>query len=239
VRLLDTDPGPLQHKLVELEPGGNRVRSFLDAVVPDQSTRFQVQAILDILEHQREPAAFPVVLRFGTTAVRIHMDAPLAAVWRDEISALVEVARACVLSYPGLRVTPRYTTKPGDLDANERSICETAAAQRDTEAVLSLMRQFGRARRIYEIAEVIQLYASLRMDPRVSGFLEDRVPGIFSNDCMPTYGPDVYERFVEWGIANPDWGLEMVAALRLGGSSGLAEYVKRLIRNLGYPTCSN
>ena len=96
------------------------------------------------------------------------------------------------------------------------------------------MRQFGRARRIYEIAEVIQLYASLRMDPRVSGFLEDRVPGIFSNDCMPTYGPDVYERFVEWGIANPDWGLEMVAALRLGGSSGLAEYVKRLIRNLGY-----
>lgn len=219
VALLEGDPGTLLLRMVEVEPGGNPVRSYLDVVFPDQATRPQIEAILDRIAHIDQPDRFPTVLRLGPAAAQVNMELRLVPVWRDELAELGEVARACVLSFPGLRVTPLYARRPGELDDAERATVLDAAARKDTETVLSLMRQLARARRLAEIAEVIRLYAEARRDPRLRGGLASFVSGIVAHHYVPTYGPDVFERFVEWGLQNPGWGDALNAAALRGGEA--------------------
>lgn len=204
--LLDADPGTLQLRMVELDPGGNRVRSYLDVVIPDQATRAQVEAALDVLERAPRPDAVPALIHVGGGAARISMDAGLAPIWQEEVAELVGVARACVLSFPDLRVTPRYSRSAGSLDEGERAICREAGGRGDTEAVLALMRQLLRARRASELAEAVEVYAESRGDPRVRTFLADHVPALFSAHYVPTFGSVAFEQFVNRGLDNPGWG---------------------------------
>ena len=231
VALLDAPPGTLQVQMEELPSGGNRIRSFLDLVVPDQATRASIEALLDLFDHRKAPASFPWVLRFGTAAARLHMDMALATVWQEEVEALVELTRACVLSYPGLRVTPRYARGPGMLDPMERDLCTEAATRRDAEPVLSLMRQLARARRLAELGEVIRLSVTARGDARIGSFLAEHVPAILSNYYLPTHGPDLFNRFIEWGLEHPEWAAEVKKAAVSGDGVTLAEYVDRLLRD--------
>lgn len=204
--LLDADPGTLQLRMVELDPGGNRVRSYLDLVIADQATRSQVEAALDVLEHAARPDVVPAFIHAGGGAARISMDAGLAPIWQEEVAELVGVARACVLSFPDLRVTPRYSRAAGSLDDGERSICWDAGQRSDTDAVLALIRQLLRARRASEVAEAVRVYADSRGDPRVRAFLADHVPALFSAYYATTFGPVVFERFVNRGLDHPGWG---------------------------------
>ncbi len=229
--LLDAPPGVLQLRLIGLPPPGNVVRSFVDIVLPDQSTRVQIEAILDLLDHAKQPEAFPAVWRFGFAAARANMELRLAPIWQEEVAELVGVARACILSYPNLRVTPRYGRRPGKLDGDERALCLDAAARRDTEAVLSFMRQLARARRLAEITDAIQIYSAARGDARVVSFLIDHVPALFSNYYMPTHGSDVFERFVEWGISDPRWADRLRSAAEKGGMV-LAQEASRILAEL-------
>jgi hypothetical protein len=134
-----------------------------------------------------------------------------------------------VLSFPGLRVTPRYAREPGELEQGERRLCSDAAARKDTEAVLALMRQLARARRLGAVGEAIRVYADGRGDERVRVFLADHVAGIFSNHLVPTFGSEVYERFVEWGLANPRWGDALRAAALAEDDAALDDAGRRMI----------
>ena len=227
--LLDADPGTLQLRMVELDPGGNRVRSYLDLVIADQATRAQVEVALDILQRAPRPDAVPALVHAGGGAARISMDAGLAPIWQEEVAELVQVARACVLSFPDLRVTPRYSRSAGDLDDGERAICQEAGARGDTETVLDLMRQLLRARRATELAEAVQLYADSRGDSRVRAFLADHVPALFSAHYVSTFGPVVFERFVNHGLDNPGWGQALREAVANADGAAIDRQARRLV----------
>jgi hypothetical protein len=99
---------------------------------------------------------------------------------------------------------PHVHRRPGALDEEEGALCVDAARRKETETVLSLMRQLARARRLAEIPEVIRLYTDERRDPRLREGLASFVSGIVVNNYVTTYGTDVFERFVEWASTTRD-----------------------------------
>lgn len=229
VELLDAPPGDLQVRLLEVDPGGNPVRSFLDVVVPDQSTRAHLETVLAMAERMRQPEAFPVTLRVANAAIRLHLDTSLVPVWQEELADLTEHVRACVLSYPGLLVVPRYAGSPGELDDSEHALVAEAAARPDTEAVLELMRQMARARRVGALVEVVAEFATRRGDERLRAFLAEQVPGILANHFVPTFGSEAFERFVEQRLGRPDWGAPLREACVGGDAIRLAELANHLV----------
>lgn len=178
---LAAPPGDLQVRLLAVDPGGNPVRSSFDVVVRDQSTRAHLETVPAMAERMRPPEAFPVTLRFANAAIRLHLYTSLVPVWHEDLADLTEHARACVLSYPGLRVVSRCADPPRELDGSEHALVAEAAERPDTEAVLELLRQLARARRIGALAHVVVDFATFRGDDRVRAFLADQVPGILAN----------------------------------------------------------
>lgn len=213
---LDRDDGTLQVRLIEVEPGGNRVRSYVDVVVPDQATVPQIDAVLDSFLHVPVPSALPATWRKGSAVARFACDEALAPVWRRELGELLELAGAAVHSLPSVRAVPRYGTTPGALDPLETAMIEDAARRKDVELILSLLRQLARARRLPEMVEAIDRYAGGVGDQRVRVFLADLVPGILTNNYVPTLGMEAFEHFVEWSLGTPGWAKPIAEAVIMG-----------------------
>lgn len=230
--LLDRDEGTLQVRLIEVEPGGNRVRSYLDVVVPDQATVPQIDAVLDSFLHVPVPGALPAVWRKGPAVARFACDEALAPVWARELGELLELAGAAVHSLPSVRAVPRYGTTPGALDPIETAMVEDAARRKDVEAVLSLLRQLARARRLPEMVETIDRYATTVGDPRLRAFLGGLVPGLLTNNYVPTLGMEAFERFVEWSLATPGWAEPIAGAAERGDRAEFARQLDELARRL-------
>lgn len=228
--LLDREEGTLQVRLIEVEPGGNRVRSYLDVVVPDQASLQQVDTILDSFAHMPVPAALPAQWRKGPAAARFACDELLVAVWEREIGELLELARAAVHSLPIVRAAPRYGSTPGTLDVLEAALVDDAARCKDVDAILSLLRQLARARRLPEIVLAVGRYASAVGDTRIRSFLADLVPGILTNNYVPTLGVEAFDRFIEWSLATPGWAEPIARAVERGASKEFALLVNAFSR---------
>jgi hypothetical protein len=96
--LADTDPGRVVHQRIDLPPGGNQVRAYLDVLAPDQSARDAIEGALarlaNDLEERRNPTVFTqgaVTIRFGVElglerlrAQQLHMLAPIVLQLLDE-----------------------------------------------------------------------------------------------------------------------------------------------------------
>lgn len=232
VALLDRDEGTLQVRLIEVEPGGNRVRSYLDIVVPDQATVPQIDAVLDSFLHVPVPAALPATWRKGSAVARFACDEALAPVWERELGELLELARAAVHSLPSVRAVPRYGSTPGALDPLETAMVEDAARRKDVESILSLLRQLARARRLPEMMEAIERYATAVGDPRVRVFLGNLVPALLTHNYVPTLGMEAFERFVEWSLATPGWAEPIALAAQHGDRAEFARQLDALAKRL-------
>jgi hypothetical protein len=96
--LADTNPGRIVYQRIDLPPGGNQVRAYLDVLAPDEIARDAIERTLaglasDLVE-RRNPTVFTqgkVTIRFGVElglerlrAQQFHMLAPIALRLLDE-----------------------------------------------------------------------------------------------------------------------------------------------------------
>ena len=90
----DQNPGTLVTQTLNVPPPGNRVRSFLDVVAPDDASWSEIRPafIAFVSAAQRQP--MPWVGVFGRCLFRVGMDASVAAQWSHEIAALYRAVQA-------------------------------------------------------------------------------------------------------------------------------------------------
>jgi hypothetical protein len=90
----DRDPGILQHQSISIPPGGNRVRSYLDIVMPDETQWTEIRHGFMTFVSESQLQQFPWTGVIGRCLFRIGMDAGLAANWQTEIANLYRAAQA-------------------------------------------------------------------------------------------------------------------------------------------------
>lgn len=84
----DADPGVLVSQIVTVAPPGNRVRSFLDLVAPEDAGLQEVRAAVEALAEGDAPPTFPTEWTRGRLYIRFGSDRALAPFWRSELRAL-------------------------------------------------------------------------------------------------------------------------------------------------------
>jgi hypothetical protein len=90
----DQNPGELVVETVMVAPPGNRVRSYLDVVAPDETpwTEIRPAFMAFVSDAQRRP--FPWVGIVGRCLFRLGMERGLAQRWQREIADLYRAAQA-------------------------------------------------------------------------------------------------------------------------------------------------
>jgi len=93
----ERDPGTLIRMLISVEPPGNRIRSWLDIVAPDEAllTDLRYALMTFISTNQRSP--LPWEQRMGSTLLRFGAEAALAHEWHHEIADLFRASEAIFL----------------------------------------------------------------------------------------------------------------------------------------------
>lgn len=229
-QLLDLDQGTLVFRSYEVPPGGNQVRSYLDIVTPDQPTRFQIEALWRAIPvwFRPPPTSLPATVRSESTACRLGMDSGLVRIWQRELHTLLDHARTCILSYPGLQITSRSR----GLSLEEVAALVAAAGRGDTAVPIHLCRELARAGRIDEMVEAIDVYAESceAKKGQVRRFLAARIPGVLASHFFTELEPERLDAFVEWSLARPRWGDEITRAARSGQELNAAVY--RIIADL-------
>jgi hypothetical protein len=90
----DRDPGTLVLERVELEPEGNRVRSYLDVVAPDGTSFEEIRPALIAFVSRAQAFPMPWEGVVGRCSFRIAMDDDTASEWERELATLIEAIRA-------------------------------------------------------------------------------------------------------------------------------------------------
>ncbi len=90
----DANPGELMNQFTPIPPGGNRVRSYLDVVAPDETrwTDIRQGFVAFIGELQRSPLPWQGVR--GRCLFRLGMEFALAQRWQLEIAELYRAIQA-------------------------------------------------------------------------------------------------------------------------------------------------
>lgn len=90
----DQNPGTLIAQTLVVAPPGNRVRSYLDVVAPDDSSWSEIRLafITFVSEAQRRP--FPWIGVSGRAFFRIGMEKGLASPWQRELAELYRAVQA-------------------------------------------------------------------------------------------------------------------------------------------------
>lgn len=89
----DVEPGELVRSRIQLPPGGNRVRSYLDIVTHETASWSELRRSFLVFVLASEGHALPWVRLVGRTRFRAAMEEALAPEWRAELSALFAAAR--------------------------------------------------------------------------------------------------------------------------------------------------
>jgi hypothetical protein len=88
----DTNPGQRVNEKLSVVPGGNRVRSYLDIIAPDETPTTEVlaavQGFLASVRERRLPWAATV----GRCTFRFGLERGLETTWAVELRALLEAA---------------------------------------------------------------------------------------------------------------------------------------------------
>jgi hypothetical protein len=90
----DQNPGTLAAQTIIIPPPGNRVRSYLDIVAPDEAHWSEIRPafITFVSEAQRDP--LPWVGVSGRVFLRLGMERTLARQWQRELADLYRAAQA-------------------------------------------------------------------------------------------------------------------------------------------------
>lgn len=84
----DQDPGELLAQTVVIAPPGNRVRSYLDVIAPDETTWAEIRPSFMGFVGQSQRSPFPWTGTIGRCSFRLGMDAALARQWQHEVAEL-------------------------------------------------------------------------------------------------------------------------------------------------------
>ncbi len=80
---------------LEVPPGGNEVRSFLDIFAPDGTSPVELARLAAAVRGGADPNLFPATFVFGTVVFRLGLVFGLVPSWRSEVT---ELATRLVLS---------------------------------------------------------------------------------------------------------------------------------------------
>ncbi len=72
----------------QVEPGGNRVRSYLDVFAPEGTTATELLPWFQRILRTPTPPSFPFVDREDQAVLRFNLDLGLVPTWRDEFADL-------------------------------------------------------------------------------------------------------------------------------------------------------
>jgi hypothetical protein len=88
------DPGTLMNQLVPVDPGGNRVRSYLDIICPDDTSWHEIRQsfVTFVSEFQLRPLPWEGVI--GRCLFRVGMDFGIARQWQPEIANLYRTVQS-------------------------------------------------------------------------------------------------------------------------------------------------
>ena len=103
----DQDPGVLVNTRIEIPPPGNRLRSYLDVVAPDNALWLDIRNafLWFVLDCEGQP--FPWQRSRYQFWFRASMDQAAAANWRSELGMLYEKARLVRLPDVSLTGAPK------------------------------------------------------------------------------------------------------------------------------------
>lgn len=96
----DENPGTLAAQSISVRPPGNRVRSYLDIVAPDETRWEDVRAGLIRFVGTSQRSPFPWAGRQGKCSFRLGMELAIAPEWQKEIAVLYRAAQALRLANP-------------------------------------------------------------------------------------------------------------------------------------------
>lgn len=90
----DTNTGMLVAQTIEQPPPGNRLRSYLDVVAPDETPSAEIQAAFVAFVTAAQGAPLPWHGVIGRVSFRMDMDAGCAATWQQELAVLYRAVQA-------------------------------------------------------------------------------------------------------------------------------------------------
>lgn len=93
--LPERDPGKLDHgaKSVDIPPGGNGVRAYIDVLAPDGTAIEAIEAALDTLAGDLGQRRNPTVFRTGDVTIRFGVERALEATRPEVFERLRAVVR--------------------------------------------------------------------------------------------------------------------------------------------------
>lgn len=96
----DQNPGTLTAQSISVRPPGNRVRSYLDIIAPDETRWEEVRiGLMDFVgTSQRSP--LPWTGQSGRCFFRLGMELGLANQWQKELAVLYRASQALRLANP-------------------------------------------------------------------------------------------------------------------------------------------
>jgi hypothetical protein len=89
----DRDPGSLVARNVVVPPPGNRIRSYLDIVAPDDTSWSEIRSALIVFLSEAQRRPFPWVGVSGRAFFRVGLERALSTRWQREIAGLVHAVR--------------------------------------------------------------------------------------------------------------------------------------------------
>lgn len=95
------NPGVLQASSISLPPAGNRVRSYLDVVIPDDVRWDELHAGLMEFVARRQTTPLPWSGESRSGYFRIGMERALSPSWQKELAILYRAAQALWLAQAG------------------------------------------------------------------------------------------------------------------------------------------
>lgn len=96
----EENPGKLVAQSISIRPPGNRVRSYLDIVAPDDAGWPEVRTALMDLVGKLQRSPLPWVGTSGRCHFRLGMERSLAREWQKELAILYRSAQALRLANP-------------------------------------------------------------------------------------------------------------------------------------------
>ena len=90
----ERNPGNLMNSNIEVPPPGNRVRSYLDIVAPDETPWTEIREHFVAFATVASTRPLPWRMVRGRCLFRVDMEAALATSWQSELVVLYQAAQA-------------------------------------------------------------------------------------------------------------------------------------------------
>lgn len=98
----DQNPGTLTAQSISIRPPGNRVRSYLDIIAPDETRWEEVRVGLMDFVGNYQRSALPWAGQSGRCFFQLGMESGLANHWQKELAVLYRASQALRLANPSL-----------------------------------------------------------------------------------------------------------------------------------------